>query len=599
MCGIAGLIDFENSINVKHLAKMRIALKHRGPDGEGSDIEKQVGLTMRRLSIIDVKGGNQPLFNEDKTISIIGNGEIYNFVELRKDLEKLGHKTRTKSDIELAVHAYEEWGIKKAIQKFRGQFALAIHDKKKNLVILVRDRIGEKPLYFTHRGNKFAFASEVKALLTLPWIDKTIDYSAIDDYMHYYYVPEPKTAFQDIYKLPSGHFMTINIKNGKGPRHIQKITKYWDAKDIKINLVGDPTQKIKKEFAKACELTLRSDVPIGISLSGGIDSGSILAFCAPKYRNLQAFSIGYEGTPKTDEREMAKNLARKFGVKFNQIEIKTKDVVKYFPTLVKSMDDPIADIAGHAIYAVSKLARQKGVKVLLGGVGGDELFWGYPSTISATIENVKNSKKSLFNFFQKRHFIFKNPDPKATGFLISNLYSKEFRSQIDKNNFLKYLMPIKQKSRLEIAKHSLALTRDLWLKSDVITLSDRLSMANSIELRSPFLDYKLMEVTLSSKENLLGFTLSPKYWFRKAMKNVLTKEILDRPKQGFTPPVADWIAGINKNYAKLLKNGFLVQSGILDKNKIRSLAGLLENIPAYSIYQLILLEIWGRKFVWD
>ena len=591
MCGIAGLIDFENNINVAHLTKMRNALIHRGPDGYGSDIEKQVGLTMRRLSIIDVKGGDQPLFNEDKTISIVGNGEIYNFVELRKELQNCGHKIRTKSDIELAIHAYEEWGIKKAVSKFRGQFALAIHDKKSRIVFLVRDRMGEKPIYFTKRNDTFAFASEIKSLLTLPWIDKSINYEAIDDYMHYYYIPEPKTAFQNVHKLPAGSYATLNLKYQK-----LIIKEYWDAKMIKSTSTKDPTQKIKKEFAKACELTLRSDVPVGISLSGGIDSGSILAFCAPKYQNLQAFSIGYEGSPKSDERASAKNLAKKFGVKFNQVEIKTKDVVKYFPTLVKNMDDPVADIAGHAIHAVSKLARQKGIKVLLGGVGGDELFWGYPSTINATKENIK---KSFFNIFRKKNFIFKNPDPSTTGFLISTLYSSKFKSKIDKNNYMKYLRPIKSKSSLEIAKHSLGLTRDLWLKSDVITLSDRLSMANSIELRSPFLDYKLVEVALSSKQNLLGFTLPPKYWFKKAMSEILSKEVLDRPKQGFTPPVADWIAKINKKYAKLLKNGFLVQSEILDKNKIDTFNNLFKNIPAYSIYQLILLEIWGRKFVWN
>ncbi len=593
MCGIAGLVNFNTSIDKDLLLSMQKAIKHRGPDGSGSDITKNVGLTMRRLSIIDVAGGDQPLFNEDRTISIVGNGEIYNYLELQKELKSKGHKLRTGSDIETAIHAYEEWGLK-AIDKFRGQFALAMHDKKRNLLILIRDRMGEKPIYYTQNKNGLAFSSEMKSLLKLPWLDKTLNFKAVDSYFHYYYVPEPLTLFEQVKKLPAGHYAVIDVEKGN-----VIVKKYWDARDIKVSFKSDPTKKIKSEFERACELTLRSDVPVGISLSGGVDSGSILSFSAPKYKEtMKAFSIGYEGAPDSDEREMARKLAKEFKVKFIELEIKRKDVINYFPSLVWNMDDPIADIAGHSIHAVSKLARKNGVKVLLGGVGGDELFWGYPSSIEATIENINSKKRTFKNIFMKKHFKYNNPNPTSTGFLISKLYSRTFSSKIGKNNALSYLIHKKSESNLEIAKHSLALTRDLWLRSDVIALADRLSMANSIELRSPFLDYKLVELALSSKKVVEGYNLEPKYWFKKAMKGVLPDEVLTRPKRGFTPPVGDWIYGITKKYSKLLKSGFLVKSGILDTLKMKHLSGVIGALPIYSTYQLILLEIWGREFVW-
>ncbi len=591
MCGIAGIINFDNKpISKRDLKRMQKALYHRGPDGEGSAISQGVGLAMRRLSIIDVKGGGQPLFNEDKTIEIIGNGEIFNYLELQKQLKLKGHKLRTGSDIETAIHAYEEWGPS-AVKRFQGQFALALHDKIKKRVFIFRDRLGEKPLYYTEIDATFAFASEMKALITLPNIDRTLNYKAIDLFFHYYFIPEPITAFEKINKLQAGSYMVLDYKNKTKKQII-----YWDPEKIIPTKTKDPAKGIKEAFAQACSLTLRSDVPVGISLSGGIDSGAILAFSAPQYKStMNAFSIGYEGKPPSDERELAKKLAKQFKVNFIESEIKTKEVVKHFPKLVWDCDDPIADIAAHSIYEVSKIARKHGVKVLLGGAGGDELFWGYPSTIEATKKNIKNY--SGLGKFMKKEFLYENPNPESTGKIISALYSKNFKDKTDKENFRKPLEKVRTKTQVGIAKKSIDLVRDIWLKSDVVTLGDRMSMAASIELRCPFLDYKLTETALLSKKNVESYKLGQKYYFKKAMEGILPEEVMNRPKRGFTPPVGTWIFAIIKEYSHLLKNGFLVKEGILDKNKLQLLSTVLKNLPTYTTYQMLVMEMWGRQYV--
>lgn len=595
MCGIAGIITYPNKKpEVATLEKMRKALSHRGPDGEGTSIAGNVALTMRRLSIIDVAGGDQPLYNEDKSIVIVGNGEIYNYIELAKVLKHKGHKFRTGSDIEIAAHAYEEWGLE-CPKKFRGQYALAIHDQKRARVVLIRDKMGEKPLYYTKVKEGIAFASEMKALLTINSFKKKLNFDAVNLYFHFYFVPEPETMFKGVRKLPAGSLIVIDLATLSAQEK-----SYWDPTKIQPIKVFDPTKKIKEIFADSCEFALRADVPVGISLSGGIDSGSILAFSAPKYKKtMKAISIGYEGYPASDEREMAKKLAKKFKVEFIELEIKKGEAIEYFPHLVWDADDPIADIASYSIYSVSKLARKHKIKVLLGGVGGDELFWGYPSTIEATIENVSKLGGGLRPLFGKSHFSYNNPNPKTTGILISKLYSKNFSEKTREGNYLRFLDWGKLRTKLEVAKHSMDLVRDVWLKGDVITLADRLSMASSVEMRSPFLDYQFVETILSSKKAVGGYNLGPKYWFKKAMQGVVPNEVLNRPKRGFTPPVADWVDGIIKNYSHLIDGGFLIKEGILDSKKTKPLISLLKYLPLYSLYQLILMEIWGREYVYN
>ena len=312
---------------------------------------------------------------------------------------------------------------------------------------------------------------------------------------------------------------------------------------------------------------------------------------------MKAFSIGYEGNPPEDERNKAQQLARKFDVDFIQKEIKTKDVVNHFPKLVYDADDPIADIAGYSIYSLAKLAKENNVKVLLGGLGGDELFWGYPSTIKATKENVlkfsklsRKTKKILFKYY--------NPDPKITGSFITKLYADTFTANLSADNIYKFLIVDSVLNSLDIAKLSMDLVRDLWLKSDPICLNDRLSMAASVELRSPFLDYRLVETVLSSKKAVQAFKLEQKYYLKKAMSGLVPNEVMRRTKRGFTPPVNDWLTAIIDNYKHLLNDGFLLQNKIIDDKKLKKVMRNNELIPKYSLYQLIHLEIWGREYLW-
>lgn len=597
MCGIAGIITASGErVSKKDLDGLQSALLHRGPDGKGSYIEGQVGLTMRRLSIIDVSGGDQPLYNEDGGIVIVGNGEIYNFKELQKELIKKGHKLSTKSDIETIVHLYEDLGPR-FVDKLRGMFALAVYDKVKQKVILVRDRLGEKPLYWTKTKSGYVFASEMKVLLSMKGVKRRLNKSAIDRYFHYYYIPEPDTAFLDIQKLPPGTMMTIDLKTMKTEQQ-----KYWLPEKIEPTDERSPTSRIKEIFSESCLLTLRSDVPVGIALSGGIDSGSILSFAAPAYKkNMKAFSIGYEGTPPSDERLLAKKLAKKYGVEFIEKEIKVKEVIDHFPQLVYDSDDPIADIAAHSIYSVSKLAKDNKVPVLLGGLGGDELFWGY-NWLGGAIEKSVGQLSGPMGFLRKRvSFYDLNPGYITAEKYIKRLYTGEFSNDIDPMNNLELMRFEGSGKKEDIAKKGLSLIRDVWLVSNCIDLNDRLSMANSIELRSPFLDYKLHELILGSKKAVLAYDKPQKYWLKKAMAGILPDEVMNRPKQGFTPPVASWIKGILQRYLYLLKDGFLIKENIFSKRSVDILLSTWMGIPMnwHALYQIILLEIWGREYYYD
>jgi asparagine synthase (glutamine-hydrolysing) len=553
---------------------------------------KEVGFGMRRLAIIDVNGGNQPLYNEDRSIAIVGNGEIYNYLEIKKELSILGHKFRTGSDIEIAIHAYEQYG-EKAFEKFRGMFALALHDQNKKLVYLIRDRMGEKPIYYSKIDNKLVFASELKTFTDIQNFDKTLNFEAINNFFHFYFIPEPQTPFLSLNKVPSGSFLKINLET-----HSELLVKYWNPEAIRPTVDKNPIKMLRKIFDDTSKLILRSDVPVGVSLSGGIDSSSILAYCAPKYKgNLKAFSVGYEGNNESDERKMAKELANQYGIEFFEKEIKISEVVNHFPRLVWDCDEPIADIAAHAIYEVSKIARSNNVKVLLNGAGGDEIFWGYPSTIDSANRNINRS------FFEKilkgNRYFYNNPDPDSTGTIIETLYSKGFKNHLNIKGYRKLFKRVDKKNQLAVAKYTMDMVRNLWLKNDVVTLGDRMSMASSVELRAPYLDYKLIEYALRSKKIVNGYKKPRKYYQKEMFKGVLSNDILDRPKRGFTPPVTDWVIGIIKKYSKLLNDGFLVKENIIDKTKINIATNVSKIVPNYTLYQMLVIEIWGRIFVYN
>jgi len=587
MCGIAGVIDFSGSrkTNNSDLNKMLKHLKHRGPDGVGSWNNKNIAIGMRRLSIIDLENGMQPLFNEDKNLIIVGNGEIYNYKELFKLLDKKGHRRRTESDIEAIIHLYEEYG-EKCLDKLEGMFAFIIYDKRNNKAFIARDRMGEKPLYYSIQSTKIYLSSEMKSLIkVVP--NKEIDLDSINLYFHYYYIPEPRTVFKNIKKLEPGHYLLIDLNKNK------VLTKqYWDPSSIKIVDKKNLVENINKKFINAVKKTLVADVDVAVSLSGGIDSSAILAIAASKYpKKIKAFTIGYEGSHKSDERMASRLIAKKYNVEHIELELKTKDVVNNFPKLVFDGDDPIADIAGHAIYSISHLAQKNKIKVLLGGLGGDELFWGYPWVRDITQNNYNFSKFDLFNKITP----FKNGKK-----FLTNLTTKKFRSSIKQNLPENIYQPTnKLKTAIDYARAVQNKLRDIWLVSNCIAYNDRLSMASSVELRSPFLNHHLVKTAYENKKNVLSYKLDGKHYFKKAVAKYLPSKILNLPQKGFQPPIAYWLFGIIRKYIILLQNGFLVNQNIIARSKIRfiRITWFLNPFLWYSIYQLLVLEIWCREYI--
>jgi asparagine synthase (glutamine-hydrolysing) len=371
MCGIAGFLS-RTPLKEANLNFALKALFHRGPDNQGIWEDNYIQLGHTRLSILDLSPlGNQPMSYQDGRFMITFNGEIYNYIEIREELSEKGYSFISQTDTEVLIAAYAHWGTQ-CLDKLRGMFAFAIWDKITNKLFLARDRTGEKPLYYWFDDNKFYFTSELKALLTLLPKVPALDPIAIDLYLHYQYVPEPRTPLIGVYKLPAAHYLLINCEDWEiEPK------RYWSLAQIQP-IEGDPIKLIRQELDQVIDLTLRSDVPIGIALSGGLDSGGIAALAAPKYKNtLQALSIGYEGTPACDERAQAAELAQWLGLEFRDVELRTSELVDFFPDLVRAIDDPIADIAAYGHFAVTRLAADLGIKVLLNGLGGDELFWGY------------------------------------------------------------------------------------------------------------------------------------------------------------------------------------------------------------------------------
>ncbi|MHC4891165.1 MAG: asparagine synthase (glutamine-hydrolyzing) [Planctomycetota bacterium] len=565
MCGICGIVSSENlrENDFTLVSAMNDSMAHRGPDDSGQFRDDKVMLAMRRLSIIDLAGGKQPLTNEDNSIVLVANGEIYNYIELRDGLKARGHRFRTGSDCETIVHLYEESGVE-FLEKLRGMFALALWDKKNRKLFLARDRIGEKPLYLWQQAGRLIFASELRTLVKALPHNLSLDPAGVDMYMHYQYVPEPTTIVKDVNKLRAGHFLLIS------PAPWQVISKqYWNIESVTPINHNDPPQRILQELQEVTSLTLRSDVPVGIALSGGMDSNAIAALSKPKYSgDLHAFTVGYEGRPECDETDKARLIAREYGLPFHQIKVSVDDFVRSFQQLVFCSDDPVADIAAYGYFSVMKEARKHDVPVMLTGFGGDELFWGYPWVVEAMIENTK--KMSLLGdspevrarlaremTFYERHYDFKTAEQ-----ILPMLYTSSFTADIPPQNSFKPFRINEPYDSLSVRICRALL--DTWLVSNCIVLGDRLSMASSVELRLPLLDYKLVELVMGLRKTYkTDHTLEPKIWLKEAVRNILPERVMNYPKRGFTPPVHQWISAAVERYGHLLTDGCLVESSAL------------------------------------
>jgi asparagine synthase (glutamine-hydrolysing) len=637
MCGIAGIISAKplSNVHYEQVSRMSDAMVHRGPDGSGRIHHSHVAMAMRRLSIIDVAHGWQPLYNEHKSLALIANGEIYNSSELRHELGARGHVFRTHSDCEVIVHLYEELGTA-CVQQLRGMFAFALWDETARRVILARDRMGEKPLYLFEQPGMLVFGSELKTLLHSGLVPFVLDPHAIDSYFHYQYVPEPATPLRGVRKLPAATLLTVGID----PWVVSEQT-YWRMEDAPP-LEGDPVELIRAQLEEVSELTIRSDVPVGVALSGGLDSSAIAALAVKKYPGtLQAFSIGYEGRPRCDERAEARAFADYLQIPFHEVEIRTDEMVEHFPDLVYWRDDPIADISGYSYYTVMKAAGDHKVPVMLQGQGGDELFWGYAWVREALRQSVRKSglgttksprfidylevgppaiwsrrgladwvasfaglRSSWRNFQRDRvdpreRLIFYNqalPFQAVAG-SVHDLFTRSFKECLHDADVCRLFTIPQAWTQLDVLFTRLIC--DTYLIENGIAQGDRLSMASSVELRLPLVDYRLVETVVGLRKVQSDSSLPPKAWLKKALQGVLPKWVVDRPKRGFQPPVRTWHRALVARYGRMIEDGFLVQSGIVTQEAARSLAQSSLGFGAKSILasEALVLELWCRQQV--
>lgn len=638
MCGIAGIVS-SGPIEPRDLAAlgaMNDRLRHRGPDGEGHFTDDHVALAMRRLSIIDLASGWQPLYNEDRSLALVANGEIYNYVELREQLKDRGHRLATEGDIETILHLYEEHGLD-CVQHLRGMFAFALWDSRRRRLVLARDRMGEKPLYLYEQNGRLIFASEMKALLSSGIVPFELDPTAVNLYFHYQYVPEPMTPVKGVRKLDAAHLLTIDVDDWRVEEKC-----YWRMEDAPP-IEGDPAKLIREQLETVSEIVIRSDVPVGVALSGGLDSSAIAALAARSYPGtMHAFSVGYVGSPENDERADARALADHIGIPFHDVEVATDEMVEFFPELVCWRDDPIADIAGYGYYAVMKLARQNGVPVVLQGQGGDELFWGYSWVRQAAQESARKfaaqhaGARGLISQYLKlyapkdltrlnfgewahdlgglrtswndwrrdrsmpsNHLLFYDvvSDFQTTAEQMGRLFHKSFIQELNGSDAARLFAVADVDKPLDVLITRLIC--DTYLRENGVTQGDRLSMASSIELRLPLLDYQLVETVIGLRKFHSDVGEPPKAWFKAAIKDLLPDWVIRRPKRGFSPPMVEWHRALFAAFGHHLADGYLVQQHILNPAVARELSTGTFPVNATTplSFKALVLEYWCRKML--
>lgn len=636
MCGIAGIVSAKGigPRELNALAAMNDRLRHRGPDGAGEFQTENVALAMRRLSIIDLASGWQPLYNEDRTLAVVCNGEIYNYIELREQLTRRGHQLATQGDIETILHLYEDDGLD-CVQHLRGMFAFALWDSKLRRLILGRDRMGEKPLYLYQQDRTLIFASEMKALLRSGFVPCELDPNSVNLYFHYQYVPEPLTPLRDVRKLDAAHVLIIDVDDWRIEEKC-----YWRMEDA-APLEGDPATLIREQLEAVSEIVIRSDVPVGVALSGGLDSSAIAALAASKYPGtMHAFSIGYPGAPENDERSDARALADHLKLPFHDVELDTSDMVAFFPDLVYWRDDPIADIAGFGYYAVMKRAREQNVPVVLQGQGGDELFWGYDWVREATRHTARKFSlartNSLFalpryldlslptgvsryelwqwarqaaglrpaweSFRRDRNappnqcvFYDSTPEFAQASNKLPDFYAPGFRQQLNGSSAAKIFTLDEPETNLEVAMTKLIC--DTYLRENGVAQGDRLSMASSIELRLPLLDYRLVETVIGLRKTRSDLNEPRKAWLTASVSELLPDWVIRRPKKGFNPPVRQWQAALLKAYGKSLRDGYLVSTEVLARKFAEHIPNG-EHVGADAIsFKALVLEYWCQQML--
>ncbi len=631
MCGICGLIlpPASGPPDEAILRAMAQTLIHRGPDDEGYFRKPGVGLATRRLSIIDVGGGHQPLANETATVWVAQNGEIYNFLDIRTDLERRGHTFRTRSDTEVIVHSYEEWGLD-CLQRFRGMFAFALWDEPQKRLILARDRLGVKPLYYTLLPDgTLIFGSEIKAILIYPQVRRELDLEALDFYLTLEYIPAPYSIFKGIRKLPAAHFLVYDA--GK-----LSLRPYWrlDAEELRTRAKElSPLQAMDQLYEllrESVRLRLISDVPLGAFLSGGIDSSSIVGLMRQLGAEpLRTFSIGFKEA-SYDELAYARKVADRFRTQHEEFILEPQ-ALELTEKLLYHLDEPLADFSIFPTYLVSKMARSR-VTVALSGDGGDELFGGYEpyqaqkiarwplvaamGRLASPVFNFfppAEKKKGIWNKLQRfslgltfppnlRHFrwmmFLRDQDKK-------NLYSEAWKQENkimaplwEREPFASLFEEIKG---LDPISAELYLDLKTYLPDDIMVKVDRMSMATSLEAREPLLDHRLVEFVFSLPGTWKVHGLETKWIFKRTMERLLPRENIYRPKEGFSIPIKLWLRQelrsllLDKLHDQRLRKGGLFSPQVVNQLVRDHLSG--RKNYSHQLWSLLVFEMWREKYL--
>jgi len=615
MCGIAGAVSFAGRpVSLAELRRMCAVLEHRGPNDEGFYVAPHAGLGMRRLSIIDLATGRQPVCNEDGTVWAVFNGEIYNFQQLRRGLEERGHRFYTGTDTEVIVHLYEERGPR-CVEALRGMFAFAVWDEREQSLLLARDRVGIKPLYYCEAGGRLAFASELKALLTLPEVERKLDLAALGHVLAFLTTPQADSIIEGVHKLEPG---TVLVASRGGVR----LSRYWDLewKPDFGKSEADLVEGLRERLEESVRLHMVSDVPLGAFLSGGVDSSAVVATMARlSPRPVKTFSIGF-AEEDYNELAYAGEVARACGTEHHEL-ILEPDVLGVLEDLAWHLDEPFGDPSVIPTYMVSQLAGQH-VTVVLSGDGGDELFAGYDRYV---VEGRERRRERMPAGLRRALGAFARHAPegmKGRNFL-RHLALDGLDRYLDALNFFRRE---EQRELFQPDAFALVSAGDPWremgayvpdlngdwlsplqnldirayLPLDILTKVDRMSMAHSIEARVPLLDHELLEFAATIPPTLRLHEGTSKYIFKRALEGWLPASILERPKHGFSVPLGRWFRGRLREFAgELLLSDRARQRGLFDAGAV---ARLLNRHRAgrdleFQLWTLISFELWARRFL--
>lgn len=623
MCGICGKLNFDRQAPVapELLKQMADSIAHRGPDDEGYYASGPVGLGFRRLSIIDLNTGHQPISNEDGTVWIVFNGEIYNFQELRERLIAKGHVFRSKTDTEVIVHLYEEFGPA-CVEQLRGMFAFAIWDERKHLLLLARDRVGIKPLYYWKGPSSLIFGSEIKAILADPDCNPEVDPRLVDRFLSFYYVPGEETLHKDLFKLAPGCYMVV--RDGKAT-----ITQYWDLKFSPRPIsLAQAKEQLLSILEECVRMHMIADVPVGFLLSGGVDSTAMLGFAAGKTdHKLRSFTLGFSEPGIIDERPYARLAANTYGAEHHEMTITAKDFSDFLPDFAWHMEEPVCEPQAVALYFVSRLAKGH-VKVLISGEGGDEAFAGYPNyrnllflerakSLLGPLKGVAGAGLSALNALVRsdrmakyQHLLplsFENYYFSRTSYptlyfsqMAQQLYTPDFYSHLDKSFSLepasRYLRKVRDQG---LVNQMLYVDTKTSLPDDLLLKADKMTMANSLELRVPLLDHKMLEFAASLPESLKVHGATTKYIAKEALAQRVPQQILHRKKAGFPVPYAMWLRTELKDWVRsVILDSKAISRGYFRKEAIETLLRQdsdSQNHPK-EILSLVALELWHRAF---